>query len=292
MEPSILKVKDLEKIPKRVVDAHKGSYGHVLVIAGSKGMSGAAFLSALAAYRSGAGLVKILTVEDNRAILQSTLPESIVLSYEPEDVGSEAFHTLLKDSLAWASVIVIGPGMSTSDYVADILEEVLSEAFVPVIIDADALNILAQHPFLTRYYTENIIITPHLGEMSRLTKIEVARICHDLLGVAMEYQKMYDITVVLKSHETVVASRDQIFLNTSGTPALAKAGSGDVLTGVIAGMICLGFENDTACAYASFIHGLSGRLAAKKLGEHSVIARDVIHFLPYVLDGRKEVFDL
>ncbi len=292
MEPKILKIADLVKIPARRKDAHKGNYGHVLIIAGSRGMSGAAYLSALSAYRTGAGLVKILTVEDNRAILQSSLPEAIVVSYEPEEVGSESFHTLLNENLAWASVIVIGPGLSTAEYVSDILEEVLSEAFVPVIMDADALNILAQHPFLTRYYTENIIITPHLGEMSRLTKLDVERIDRDRMGVATEYQKMYGITVVLKSQETVIASRERVYLNKTGTPALAKAGSGDVLTGVIAGMICHGFEDDEASAYACFLHGLAGRLAAKKLGEHSVIARDVIHFLPYVLDRRQEVTSL
>lgn len=286
MEPVILTAKDVQNIPKRRQDAHKGSFGHVLIIAGSKGMSGAAFLSSLSAYRSGAGLVKIFTVEDNRAILQTSIPEAIVVSYEPEEVGSEGFRDLLNENLAWASVIVIGPGLSTLEYASEILEEVLSEAFVPLIIDADALNILAENPFLTRYYTENIIITPHLGEMSRLTKLEVQRIRQDRIGVATEYQNMYGITVVLKSHETIIATREHVYVNTSGTPALAKAGSGDVLTGIIAGMLCIGVSDEEAPAYACLLHGLAGRLAAKKLGEHSVIARDVINYLPYVLDGK------
>jgi YjeF C-terminal domain protein len=277
----------LDLIPKRKKDSNKGTFGHVLVIAGSYGMSGAAYLAALSAYRTGAGLVKIFTVDENRQILQTLLPEAIITSYNPNETDKENFMAKLKTCIYWSDCIIIGPGMGTKDYALDILEEVLMEAYVPLIIDADALNIISKNQYLTGYYTENIIITPHLLEMSRLTGKNVEEIKENKIETACDYQDKYKVTVVLKSSETIITSReDYLYINTSGSAALAKAGTGDVLTGVIAGLICLGLEDYKAASLACYIHGLAGEAAAKKIGEHGVIARDVVNYIPYIMSGK------
>ena len=280
----------LKYIPDRKKNANKGSYGHVLVIAGSTGMSGAAFLSAMAAYRSGAGLVRIFTVNKNRTILQTLLPEAIITTYDEREAfeNKEGFIGKVKKCLDWSSVVVLGPGLSTDYYAKTIVEYVLSECYVPMIIDADALNIIAADNILTKYYTDNVIITPHIGEMYRLINISIDEILSEPVKYAGEYASKYGITVVLKSHQSVIAAKDDIFINKSGSAAMAKAGSGDVLCGIIAGMFCLGIEDDMAVALGVFIHGMAGSLAGRKYGEHSILAREIIDNIGEVLNRRKK----
>ena len=269
---------DLERIPKRKADANKGTYGHVLVIAGSEGMCGAAYLSALAAYRTGAGLVRVLTPEPNRPILQILLPEAIVSTYDPEAVlaGGEEWKTCLEEALNWADVIVLGPGIGRKPWVKRLVEDVLEAAYVPLIIDADALNAIAEYPYLTGFYTENMILTPHVGEMARLTGKSIAELLEDPAAAAAEYRDTYGVNCVLKCHQTVTAATDgQLYRTLSGTPALAKAGTGDVLTGIIAGCLCLGMEEGQAAAFGSFLHGMAGLKAAERSSVHGVLAREV-----------------
>lgn len=273
---------DLSRLPQRPDYSNKGSYGKVLLVAGSKNMSGAAYLSALAAYRMGAGLVKILTVGDNRVILQQQLPEAIIETYEPEMVwsGGELFRQLVGAACDWASVIVLGPGLGVEPYVELLVEEVLGNAYVPILIDADGLNAIARKPSLTQYYTENIIITPHLGEMSRLTGLGMEQIQGNLIGVAGEYSRRYGITCVLKDAVTVAAGREnQIYVNNSGNSGMAKAGSGDVLTGVIAGLVAQGEECLDAAALGVYLHGRAGDRCKAELGEHGILARDIANQL-------------
>ena len=192
---------DLSLIPPRKADANKGTYGHVLVIAGSEGMCGAAYLSALAAYRTGAGLVRIFTPEPNRQILQIQLPEAIVTSYGTDTVNAdrEAWKTRIAELMEWASAVVLGPGLGKADYVKDLVEDVLEAAYVPLIIDADALNAIAEYPYLTGFYTENMILTPHVGEMARLTGRTIAELLNDPAAAAAEYRDTYGVNCVLKS---------------------------------------------------------------------------------------------
>lgn len=277
---------DLNGIPARKEKSNKGDYGHVLVIAGSEGMSGAAYLSALAAYRTGAGLVRILTPEVNRQILQTGLPEAIVTAYDPEAVlaGSEAWKNRITELLEWSDVIVLGPGLGKEEYVRSLMEDVLSSAYVPLIVDADGLGAIAAFPYLTGYYTENIIITPHVGEMARLVGKSIPDICEDLFRTAAEYRDTYGITCLLKSDHSVIAANDgKLYETVSGTPALAKAGSGDVLTGIIAGLVCLGYEQGEAAAFGSFLHGLAGREAEKMYSVHGILARDIANAVPSVM---------
>lgn len=280
----------LKFIPKRKATANKGSYGHVLIIAGSNGMSGAAFLSALAAYRSGVGLVRIFTVSKNRTVLQTLLPEAVMTTYNEKDAfeNRDAFIEQIKICLDWASTVVMGPGLSKDYFAKIIVEYVLSECYVPMIIDADALNIISEDNTLTKYYTDNIIITPHIGEMARLIDTDISEILSNPVRYAENYASKYGITVVLKSHKTVIAGKEETFISKSGSAALAKAGSGDVLCGIIAGMLCLEIEDDMAVALGVFIHGMAGRLAGEKRGEHSIIARDIIDNIGEILNRRKK----
>lgn len=269
---------DLKRIPVRKANSHKGMYAKVLIAAGSAGMCGAAYLSALAAYRTGAGLIKILTVEENMPILQTLLPEAIVSSYpaDLEEREPEVFKQLVEKECAWAEIIVLGPGLGQGRHVAKLLQYVLLSAYVPIILDADGLNAVAKYPYLADYFTENVIVTPHMGEMARLTERDVEELKEDPIGAAAAYAEKYGVTCVLKDAVTVVAQKNgDICLNTSGSGGMAKAGSGDVLTGIIAGLIALSLEEDAAAAIGVYLHGLAGSRAAAGTGEHALLAREI-----------------
>lgn len=270
--------KDLSHIPGRRRDSHKGTYGKVLIIAGSRGMCGAAYLSALSAYRTGAGLVKIMTVDANAPILQTLLPEAIISSYpEGWEAGEpEAFRAFVERECAWAGVIVLGPGLGKGLQAVKLTEYVLLSAYVPIILDADGLNIVAKYPHLGEFLTENVIVTPHLGEMARLSGTEIGALKEDLPGAAVRYSEDKGVTCVLKDAVSVVAGKDgSVYIGSSGCSAMAKAGSGDVLTGVIAGLIALGLQEDEAASLGVWLHGLAGSHAAGKSGEHSLLAREI-----------------
>ncbi len=269
---------DLSRIPKRQPYSNKGTFGKVLVVAGSADMCGAAFLSGLSAYRMGAGLVKLMTVEENRQILQQLLPEAILSSYDSGQVESapDVFRRKVEQECAWADVIVLGPGLGRASYAELLVQEFMMNAYVPMVIDADGLNIIAQRPELTQYFTENIIITPHLGEMSRLTDLSISEIQSDLIGTAADYSSRYGIQCVLKDAATVVTGREgQCYINSSGNSSMAKAGSGDVLTGVIAGLLALGADIWDAAVLGVYLHGVAGDRVREKMGDHGLLARNL-----------------
>lgn len=288
---------DLGMIPRRPAYSNKGSFGRVLIAAGAPGMAGAAFFSAKAAYRAGAGLVKILTPEANRPVLGSLLPEAVLATYDSDNVQAfiaagrvpEEFEMFLKAQAEWADVIVLGPGLGTEEYARVLMEIILENAYVPIILDADGLNLAAKHPELTRYFTENLILTPHLGEMARLTGRTVAEIRADLLGTAAGYARQFGVTCVLKDAATVIVRKDgKLFVNQSGSPAMAKGGSGDVLTGVIAALIALGMDECDASSLGVYVHGLAGELAAEKYGEHSVLAGELADCVGEIIAKNKK----
>ena len=277
---------DLDRIPKRKKNSNKGTFGKVLVMAGSAGMAGAAFFSALAAYRCGAGLVKIFTAAENRPVLQQKLPEAIVVSYEAEEAKADPqrWKELVKEQTAWADVIVLGPGIGTGAAAEMMVETVLSEAYVPLILDADAVNLLAKRPKLKEYLTENMILTPHMMEMSRFTGTGIGELKMDPVGYAGALSREYGVTCVLKDAATVISVRDgSLYVNESGSPAMAKGGSGDVLTGVIAGLIAIGMEEGEAAAMGVYVHGLAGEAAEKRYGIHSVLAGELADSLSEVM---------
>lgn len=267
---------ELSLLPARNPDGNKGTFGKVLVIAGSRGMCGAAYLSALAAYRTGAGLVKVLTVPENRPMLQTLLPEAIVETYEPEESEAGTFKAFIEGQCDWADAIVLGPGLRRESLAGYLVEIVLSYAYVPIVLDADGLNTVSRHPYLTRYFTENIIITPHMGEMARLCGCSVEELKDSPVQAAKDYSSRYGTVCVLKDAVTVTADKEgNTWINGSGCSAMAKGGSGDVLTGVIAGLLARGMDCSEAAWMGVYVHGLAGEKAAGIWGDQGVLASNL-----------------
>ncbi len=277
---------DLCLVPDRPAYSNKGTFGKVLVAAGARNMAGAAYFSALAAYRCGAGLVKILTPEENRMILQMKIPEAVLSAFDTENAeeDAEAFERRLKKEISWADVIVLGPGLGREAYARQMTETILREAAVPVVMDADAVNLAAETPSIRRYIGKNVIMTPHMGEMARFTGKTVDEIREDLTGTAERFTADTGASCVLKDAASVISRSDgKIFINTSGSPAMAKGGSGDVLSGVIAGLTAAGMNPCEAASFGPWIHGLAGEEAAKRLGKHSVLAGELADSLCEIL---------
>ncbi len=272
---------DRKRIPERTEYSNKGTFGKVLVAAGSPGMGGAAYLCAKSAYAMGAGLVKIWTVEENRGMLQQLLPEAIL--HVCDSLDEETFRKKVEAECAWADVIVLGPGIGQSGYSHRLVREFLMNAYVPIVLDADGLNVIAAHRELTQYFTENIVITPHLGEMSRLTGQTIPEIQHRLVETATDYSGRYGICCVLKDAATVVTGREsQCYINSSGNSAMAKAGSGDVLAGVMAGLLALGEDPFEAAVLGVHLHGMAGDRIRKRKGPHGLLAGELAEEIGYL----------
>lgn len=259
---------DLLPIRNRAAYSNKGTFGRVLVIGGSYGMAGAAYLSALAAYRSGAGLCEIFTTEANRQILQTLLPEAVITVYSEVDLSFR-----LETSLARADSVVIGPGLGTDLTAERLVKETFEQCKVPMVCDADALNIVAKGNL--RYPNCPVVVTPHLGEMSRLTGEGVIDIRGSLTTAAKEYSARTGTVCLLKDARSVISDGHFTYVNMSGCSAMAKGGSGDVLTGVVAAIMAGGFSASDSALYGAFLHGRAGEAAAEKLGMHAVLARDI-----------------
>lgn len=302
---------DLQKLPARTDYSNKGTYGKVLVIAGSAGMSGAAYLSAKAAYRCGAGLVKILTSKENRIILQNSLPEALFSAYD-EILEEEDKKQSIVSAMSWANVIVIGPGLGLSKAVQELLDIVLRNAKVPVIVDADGITLLSRLQDKNALdYTEHnldleetdikkekiqsrlkhisslintqIIVTPHLMELSRLLGIPVSDIVNNLVDTAGQCSYNNNLIYAIKDARTIVTQSDKKYINISGNNGMATGGSGDVLTGVIAALIAQGMPPYEATCLAVYMHGLAGDAAAKEKGKYSMMASDIIDSIETVL---------
>ena len=267
-----LQKSDLNKIPVRAARSNKGTFGKALVVAGGRDMAGAALFCAKAAYRTGCGLVKIYTPEENRAVLQSALPEAVIVTSDSKRQKPEK----LFEAVQWADVIAIGPGLGTGKRAQMAVETVLQNASVPVIADADALNILSRNPEWLQHHRQELVITPHFGEMARLGGKSISSIKNTVTETAREFAKQYRVICVLKDAATVTALPDgTMFLNRSGCSALAKGGSGDVLTGVITGLAAQGMPVKAAAPLGVYLHGLAGEYAAEKTGAYGLLAGEL-----------------
>ena len=263
--------------PKRKKNSHKGSYGKVLMIAGSKGMSGAAYLSAKAAYAVGAGLVQIYT-QENRVILQQLLPEAIITTYDTFD--SEQLEKLIQ----WADLIGIGCGLGKSDTAERVMQYTLKRALVPCVVDADGINILSKHMEWIEVTNALIVLTPHMKEMSRMLQCSVKELIEQRMERLHAFVERYKVVCVLKDARTLVAKEHRnTYLNLSGNAAMAKAGSGDVLAGVIVGILAQQCEPYTSACLGVFLHGLAGDMARDKKGAYSVLASDLVAEISSVL---------
>jgi len=270
-------------LPLRPQESNKGTFGRVLCVCGSVGMCGAAYLSAKAAYRVGAGLVRILTVEENRAVLQTTLPEAIVTTYDSKAPD----RSVIDEAAAWADVLVIGCGLGVTQASREVLAHLLRTSEKPKVLDADALNLLSRNPSLMKY-VRGAILTPHPMEMSRLCGRSVEEILEDSERIAHEFAEKHGAVCVLKRHRTLTADGEgRVYRNTTGNSGMATGGSGDVLAGVIGGLLAQMRDGEMPlseiAATGVLLHGMSGDLAARELGEHSLMAGDLLDALPAVM---------
>ena len=269
-----LENKDLKLFPERDPGGNKGTFGKVLFVTGSEGMCGAAYLSASAALRAGAGMVKIQTVEANRIPLQILLPEAMVCSRFDQESNEQL--------LSWCDVIAIGPGLGTSVASREREQWFLTAAArekKPLILDADGLNLLAAHPQWYQYLGEHVVLTPHIGELERI--IGRCNNSFERLTKAKELSAYLQCYIVLKGAYTVVITPEgNCYFNQTGNPGMATGGSGDVLTGIILALLSQGYSQENACRIAVYVHGLAGDIARNRVGEISLTAGDIIEALP------------
>lgn len=279
-----LEKSDLPKrLPVRKADSHKGTYGKVLMITGSKGMAGAAYLSAKAAYTCGAGLVRIYTEESNRAILQQLLPEAIISVYEQYE--PEQLQSLLK----WADVVCIGCGLGQNRVSESLLKGTLWGGVVPCVVDADGINLLALHPELLDETRMPLILTPHMKEMSGLLDCSVAELQESRMDRLDAFTETYPAVCALKDSRTIVAQRGRHrFVNTAGNNGMAKAGSGDVLAGVVTGLLAGGLDVYESAVLGVYLHACGGDAAQEKLGSFSILAEDLIRGIGECLKEAEE----
>ncbi len=279
-------------LPKRMPDFHKGTAGKLLVIAGSKNMAGAAYLAASAAYHMGAGLVRIFTAEANRVSLQQLLPEAVLVTYET----GEEISRLLGESLAWADAVVAGPGMGMATLSVNIVEELSKYAArhkqKSYVLDADALNIVSCHAELWKGFFDCSVITPHMGELARIAGIDIGSIKKNRIACVKRVAAEYHTICVSKDARTIVCEAEgPCYVNISGNSGMAKAGSGDVLSGIIA-CLALKLPIRRAAELGVYLHGLAGDMAKKKLGEYAMMASDLIEQVGYLTkmlqDGGKD----
>ncbi|MBN1405084.1 MAG: NAD(P)H-hydrate dehydratase, partial [Candidatus Omnitrophica bacterium] len=261
-------------------------YGHLCVIAGSAGMSGAACMASQAAFRAGCGLVTLGVPKSLYPIAAKKLTE-VMLKTLPEtksgSLSKSAFSEILK-LLKNKSACAIGPGISQNKQTMGLILKLLIKLNIPAVLDADGLNALSQNVNVLKKIKAPFILTPHPGEMARLIGHKADYVQKNRKTVALAFAKKYNVTVVLKGHNTVVAGRkNKIYVNKTGNPGMATAGSGDVLTGIIGSFLAQGAAPYEAAKLGVYIHGLAGDLAKKQTGEVSLIASDILANIPKVI---------
>ena len=278
--PKLEGIKEL--LPKRKKSANKGDFGKVLVIAGSRGMTGAAVMSAYSALRTGSGLVTLATADSERAIAAGFYPE--IMTYGLKSQDGIICADSLKDILKLAKdkdAVIFGPGIGKNRDLTEILAELLKNYKGKLLIDADGINALAKRVDMLRDKMCQVVITPHPGEMSRLTGLAIDEIQKNRIAIATDFAEKYDICLVLKGSETVVAKGGvDPYINQTGNPGMATAGTGDVLSGVVGSLLGQGLDGFDAARVGVYLHGLAGDIAAEKLGEYSMTASDVMNNLP------------
>lgn len=266
-------------LPARPYDAHKGTFGSVLLVAGSLGMSGAVALSARAALRGGCGLVFAATPRSVQPTVAAQVAEAITVPLPENRLGrvQEDALYVLREKWRTCHAVAVGPGMTQDEEALPVLAGVLKECPLPVVLDADALNLLARHTGLMDGRTAPVILSPHPGEAARLLSCSIDEIQNDRLGAAREMTKRYKSTVVLKGAHTLVCDPcGRTTFNVTGNSGMATAGSGDVLTGLLAALLAQGLSAGDAARLGVYLHGLAGDLAARLSGETSLVAGDLI----------------
>ena len=266
-------------LKKRSRNSHKGTYGKVGFVSGSKGMAGACVLNLNAALRCGSGLVKAFIPDDIYSVVEAMSLEAITCTY---DANKISFKKLQEEIIDYSDVVATGSGCTNIiDYV-DILNYLLNNCIQPLIIDAEGINKLNSNNL--KSHEQPIVLTPHYGEMAKLLNKDIDYIKTDIIESSMDFSLEYNVYLVLKGARTIIACPDgHVFINTTGNPGMATAGSGDVLTGAVASLIGQGIEIEDALRTAVYLHGASGDIGAQCLGEYSLKAGDLVKYLPYAI---------
>jgi NAD(P)H-hydrate epimerase len=283
----VLRFADMCQVVKvRNPDTHKGDYGHVLAIAGSRGKTGAAVLTCQAAARVGAGLVTLGIPESLHAIMEQKLTEVMTepLSEHPTGfLGLDSFKRI-RELMEGKRVLVLGPGLSTNEDTVKLVHAIIQESSIPVVVDADGINALGAHPALLQQVDVPVVLTPHPGEMARLAGMSAREVQRDRIAIAKDFAMRYGCYLVLKGARSLLAEPDgSLCINLTGNPGMASGGMGDILTGMIPGFMAQGYDCAASVKLAVFIHGLAGDLLSRERGPVGFIAGDVLGEVPRVL---------
>lgn len=279
-------------LPPRKADTHKGTYGHLFILAGSPGKSGAATLASLGALRVGTGLVTVGIPSGLNPVMEQKTTEVMTEPLPETDLGT--FGRLsVKRALEIAAdrktALSIGPGISTTDDAAEFLFEIVKSAAIPMVLDADALTLISKNPTVLKKAQVPLILTPHPGEMARLSGLSTGEVQAERIGVASEFSKRYGVNLILKGARSVISTPSgEISVNTTGNPGMASGGTGDVLTGVVGGLLAQGLQPADACKLGAFAHGTAGDLVAGEIGEAGLTAGDLADALPEALSSIPE----
>jgi NAD(P)H-hydrate epimerase len=280
--PPVEAVTELPVLPPRAADSHKGDFGRVLVVAGSRGMSGAAALAGQGALRGGAGLVRVAVPEEILPIIASANPCYLTSPLPQDEHGrlSAAAGDALRELVAANDVTALGPGLGQSQAVTGLVLAVLKAAPGPLVLDADALNALQAQTQHLRGRPVPPVLTPHPGEFARLTGGQPPASPPEREEQSVRFAAEHGVVLVLKGHVTLVTDGRRLYANTTGNPGMATGGSGDVLTGLIAALLGQGLKPFAAAQLGVYLHGLAGDLARDAVGEVSLIASDLLQYLP------------
>jgi NAD(P)H-hydrate epimerase len=277
----------LSSLPARAPEGHKGDFGRVLLVAGSRGMSGAAILSTTAALRGGAGLVRVAVPGEIQSIVAAGNPcymTAALLCDEQGCLAPGAEAEVIRLAAA-SDVVAAGPGLGQTPAVGAVVRALLTGTRLPLVLDADALNVLAGQTEVLRGRAVPPILTPHPGEFARLLGRDVSADPVERRESAAAFAAAHGAVVLLKGHGTVITDGRRVYINTTGNPGMATGGSGDVLTGLIAALLGQHLEPFAAAQLGAHLHGLAGDLARDDLGEASLIATDLIAYLPRTFRG-------
>ncbi|MCD6161457.1 MAG: NAD(P)H-hydrate dehydratase [candidate division Zixibacteria bacterium] len=282
-------------LPLRKPDAHKGNYGKLFMMAGSTGLTGAAFMASMAALRCGTGLVVLGCPSSLNAVMEVKLTE--VMTKPLPDVKKRGCLALrgmgeIRQQIDWADAVAIGPGIGTHHETVELIQRLASQIEKPLVIDADGLNCLAKNPDILKQHKGQLVISPHPGEFSRLSGYTMDEIAGNRLKLASSFANEYNLTIILKGAPSIIAEPSGgIYINDSGNEGMATAGSGDVLTGLIGGFLAQGMTAADAAVLATYVHGLAGDLASDIQGTRGMIAGDILDFVPEALMELEDLDD-
>ena len=265
---------------ERPVHGHKGTFGHVAVLGGSLGFTGASVLAGKAALKTGCGLVTLIVPKEINNVVESLFIEGMTYPVDFNSFDKEELINFINDK----SCLVLGPGIGTNETIKDLVCFILENIDIPVIIDADGINIVAEELSILKRIKNNVILTPHPGEMGRLTKKRKKDIQNSRIETVRDFIKDYDnVTLILKGYRTVIGNNDKIFICPKGDSSIATAGSGDVLSGIIGSFVAQGYSEIDASVMGVFFHGFAGEIASEKTSSESVIATDIMENFHYAM---------